>query len=314
MLLSSVAKAVRREMGGARIVLIGSSTNKSLAPLLEVDNFISLPLARPHKALKILKSLELDLIVDSTQWARLPALLCALSGAASIGFKTRGQNRHYCYSATVDHRNSVHEVENFRSLVSRFVPEIVDRPTIKLSEDDRAHISALNLKRYVVFHPWPSGVRSELKQWPAKNWKALAEYINKLGLSVAITGAPFDAAASSELIEIIGPSVHVESFAGRLTLGQTAALLESATCTVSVNTGVMHMAATFDRPLVSLHGPTNPLRWGPLCDQAINCVPPMGGCGYLNLGFEFPRSPQDCMGALTVDMVINAVKDALGER
>jgi len=85
----------------------------------------------------------------------------------------------------------------------------------------------------------------------------------------------------------------------------------AARATVSVNTGIMHMAACCDAPVVGLHGPTNPLRWGPLTARAHNHAPQGMGCGYLNLGFEYPALPPDCMGAIAPEDVIASTLRAL---
>lgn len=312
LLLSSVVEGLRRTLPKARVVLIGSGTNQSLASLLDVDEFVTLPVSRPDRALKQLRALGLDLILDSTQWAKLPALLCALSGVACIGFQTVGQRRHYGYTRCVKHRNDIHEVENFRALAAAAFAGVPDvQPRLVVTETDRAYVAGLGLGRYVVLHPWPAGIRNELKKWPTANWVAVAETLGALGVAVVITGAPADAAAAAVLAEAIGARARSVTLAGKCTLGQTAALLEAAACTVAVNTGVMHMAATFDRPLVALHGPTNPRRWGPLSRRAIDCLPSAAGCGYLNLGFEYPDNPPDCMTSIAPEKVVEAVKEAL---
>ena len=41
-------------------------------------------------------------------------------------------------------------------------------------------------------------------------------------------------------------------------------LLAGASCTVSVNTGVMHLAAATGAPTIGLNGPTAEHRWGPI--------------------------------------------------
>ena len=311
LLLSSVLEGMRAKLPEARFVLIGSGTNSALAPLLDVEEFVSLPVSRPDRALKRLRALELDLIVDSTQWARLPALLCALSGVASIGFRTAGQNRHYCYAQQIEHRNDRHEIDNLRALAAPLVGALSTLPRLRVTEAERAAVGALDLGRYVVFPPWPSGVNSHLKEWPTENWVRVAERLGQAGVSVVITGAPVDAAASERLANAIGARARVIDMAGKCSLARTAALLEQAACTVSVNTGVMHMAATFARPLVALSGPTNPLRWGPLSGLARNIAPAAEGCGYLNLGFEYPPDPPDCMGSISAAAVIAAVEEAL---
>lgn len=312
LLLSAIVPSLQKAYPKAEIILLGSGTNKSIAPLLPLSNFVELPVKRPDIALKKLKSLGLDIILDSTQWAKLPALLCARSGAYTIGFKTEGQSRHFAYDVVVDHLNTRHEMENFNALASEIAPVMQSSPVLVVEETARANVTHVTEKPFAVLHPWPSGAKAELKEWPLENWAKLAHHLHaQHGLNIVLTGAPLDVPKSDTLAEVIGCHDWLLNTTGKMQLPKTVACLEQATLTVSVNTGIMHMAATFDVPLVGLSGPTNPLRWGPLSDRAENPKPNCEDCWYLNLGFEYPENPADCMGAISLDSVIAAADRVL---
>lgn len=312
LLLSSVIGDIQSAYPDARVTLFGSGTNKAIAKMLPVAPFVELPVKRPDKALKVLRSLKIDVLVDSTQWARMPALLCKGSGAYTIGFRTAGQRRHFAYDAVVEHRDDIHEIENFRALVGPIAATSGTMPRMVVEDSDVASVANLALGAYAVLHAWPAGTRAELKEWPAENWAAVAHHLHKVhGLSVVLTGAPVDAQKSAALAKAIGPGDWVHDLAGKLKLPETVALLEQAKITVSVNTGIMHMAATFDVPLVGLSGPTNPGRWGPLSERSRSPKPDCNDCWYLDLGFEYPESPPDCMGKIAPRAVIEAIDDLL---
>lgn len=307
LLLSAVVPSLQKAYPNAEIVLLGSGTNKAIAPLLPISNFLELPLKRPDVALKTLKSLELDVILDSTQWAKLPALLCAWSGFYTVGFRTEGQSRHFAYDIVVDHLNTRHEIDNFRALAAEIAPVPQSRPVLVVEEAARANVTHVTEKPFAVLHAWPSGTKAELKEWPLENWAKLAHHLHaQHGLNIVLTGAPVDVPKSETLAQMIGDHEWLLNTTGKMRLPETAACLQQAALNVSVNTGIMHMAATFDVPLVALSGPTNPLRWGPLSDRAENPKPDCGDCWYLNLGFEYPVNPADCMGAMYSDSVIAA--------
>ena len=84
---------------------------------------------------------------------------------------------------------------------------------------------------------------------------------------------------------------------------------------VAVNTGTMHLAALLGKPLVALHGPTNPDRWGPIYPGARNEQNTLilgpgfnEGGAYLNLGFEYPENPTYLMDQISVEAVVDALR------
>jgi ADP-heptose:LPS heptosyltransferase len=121
-----------------------------------------------------------------------------------------------------------------------------------------------------------------------------------------------DRERAADLVARCGADVTVRSIAGEFDLPALAAVLQGASAAVSVNTGVMHLAALLGVPLVSLHGPTSRLRWGPLGEHAVALAPPPGtDCEFLNLGFEYPARQIDCMHMIGLDQVLGALQPML---
>jgi heptosyltransferase-3 len=96
--------------------------------------------------------------------------------------------------------------------------------------------------------------------------------------------------------------------AGRYAPRELAGVLREASCVVSVNTGVMHLAATVGAPTIALNGPTSELRWGPVGRRAVSVNSALPGCGYLNLGFEYDQGRADCMEGISVERVVETVQ------
>ncbi len=88
-------------------------------------------------------------------------------------------------------------------------------------------------------------------------------------------------------------------------------MLREAQAVVSVNTGIMHVAAVLGASVIGLHGPTSARRWDPLGPASTALVSDCPGCGYLNLGFEYPRHPPPCMEQLPVAKVLAALEEVL---
>ena len=304
---SGPIRDIRREYPTARIIFIASQTNVAAARLLpDVDEIVKIELTAPLKTLKTLRSINLDLFFDFTPWQRLTAFYTAYSGAKfRVGFKSQGQHRHWHYDVTADHSSEVHELENFRSLLRAVGATPMADPQVR-----SLHTLAPDLGSYleiIVFHPWASGDKAALREWPLENWVELAQRLNRSRTLFVITGGPADRFRSEILANRIKEaglsSVAYVSPDGLLSL---TVLLKSVDLVVSVNTGTMHLAAMVGAPTISLNGPTATHRWGPVGKQVMSIEPHGGGGGYLHLGFEFAGRSEDCMSRIRVNDVVTA--------
>ena len=294
LLASAVVFSLRREYPAARFVWFVNASNQSIADCIAgTDQVVVLPLNSPFRALNLIRAHRFDILFDFGPWPRISAIFAALARARfAIGFRTRGQARHYAFDLAIPHSSQCHEIENFHALAAPFLNGIaaawphLSRP---------GGPSALpHGRRWIVFHPWPAGYKHHWRAWPEDRWLTLGGIVTGWEYSIAITGGPSDIVASRALAAKLGPSAV--SLAGTSFL-ETIKVLADAAAIVAVNTGVMHLAAALDRPLVALHGPTDPKRWGPLSSKAVVVGPGAAqGCAYLNLGFEYPENPPDCMG------------------
>ena len=265
-----------------------------------------------------LRRQRLDILFDSTQWARLGAVLCNLSNAGvTVGFDTEGQHRAFGYTHAVEHRHDRHEVENFVALGRALYPDLTGAPRLLLPAappDDlpdgfegRFESQGDSVpSRRAYLHMWPSGAHAWLKEWPAAYWAQLAQHLTTSGLEVYLTGAPTDAPRNEAFLRAY-PQCGALSLAGKTSLSSLAWLFSKAAAVVSVNTGTMHLAAVAGAPTVGLHGPTNPLRWGPVGRHVRSLLPHRGPYAYLNLGFEYPRPFTPCLDSLPVEDVVDAL-------
>ena len=165
----------------------------------------------------------------------------------------------------------------------------------------------------MVFHLWPGGANFEERSWPTESWRTLAQAMNARGFAVVLTGGPGDVPVNRELVDRwTGAGIRVHNAAGT-DWPESLVWLGFAAGVVSVNTGVMHVAAALGTPTIALNGPTSGTRWGPLGPHTRCVASPMVPNGYLDLGFERDDRYPDCMRAITVDMVLDAWDDLRAE-
>jgi ADP-heptose:LPS heptosyltransferase len=302
--LSGVVRDVAAAFPEAETILFAGQDNRDVARLVDGIEVVALPMGEPWEAVRRLRARRLDVLADFGQWTRVEALCALLSRARyTIGFETPGQRRHYGYDETVRHAGDVHELENYRRLAARLGVESRSQPVLS----PNGSLADAPERPFVVFHLWPGGYRSELKEWPLASWRELARRLSERGYSILLTGSDADAARAEEFARSCDGDGRVESVAGRYRLGELVDLLHRSSCVVSVNTGVMHLAAAAGAPTVALNGPTSEARWGPVGERAVSVNSDLPGCGYLNLGFEYDGRRTDCMRGISVDRVAAAV-------
>jgi heptosyltransferase III len=307
--VGSAVPVLRQAFPEAKLYLFTSKSNSGIASLLPpVDKMHVISVTDPARAVALLRSMKQDVLIDFGPWPRISAILTALSNASfAVGFKTNGQYRHYAYDLTVEHSGKIHEFENHANLLASIGVPRPAWPRIAPSAAARRRIREERSKPYIVCHPWASGFKSEMREWPNGHWQELAAIVAQRGWEVVFTGGPADIAKSKTLFEGIASIEKVHDAAGLYSLDETAALLEASDSVVTVNTGVMHLAAAINAPIVALHGPTDPVRWGPLSDNAELLAPNSPDVAYLNLGFEYPKEAKPCMDLIEVDRVVAAL-------
>jgi heptosyltransferase I len=299
--LSAVVGDIRRINPDARLTIFAGSSNYEAARLIPgIDEVVRLPVTQPLVAIRMLrKTDEFDLWIDFGSWPRLDALLSwAACADLKVGFASAGQYRHYLYDLAIEHRDTVHELYNYRNLLEPLGVEGVCMPSLKTS-------AVVREQKLVVIHMFPGGNRSYLKEWPVERWIELASQLSGKGFRIVLTGAPADRQRAQIVADQLN-SQDVTSVAGTLNLEQTVNLLNSAGLVISVNTGIMHVASALGCNLVSLNGPTSVVRWGALNPNSISLKSCLDCSPCIHLGFEYKCDDNDCMREITTAAVLEA--------
>jgi ADP-heptose:LPS heptosyltransferase len=309
-LFSGVLQDLRSAYPEAHIVHVCMRQNLAAAEIIPGANErLLIDLTKPWSSIRSLRAQAFDALLDLSSWQRLTAFYTLMSAARyTVGFRTQGQNRSRGYDRSVDHRNDCHELSNFRSLWQAsglavkaahhapavVVQDIAERPFVEESD-------------IVVLHPWASGQKSWLREWPEDRWIELSQRLAGAQTLFVVTGAPSDSPRMESFVaNLRAAGLRAEAFVSPDGMRTLTHVLRRARVVVSVNTGVMHLAAIAGAPTVGLSGPTSNLRWGPIGPRAVGIQAKGNDCGYLNLGFEFEGQATDCMNRIPVDDVLEA--------
>ena len=114
------------------------------------------------------------------------------------------------------------------------------------------------------------------KQWPERYWAELAREMVELGYRPVL---PWSDEGERLLAERVAAAAPPTSVLPRSSLGELAGLIAASRLVVGVDTGLMHLAAAFGVPTISLFASTSPDLTGPVGNAstvlraAIACAP-----------------------------------------
>ncbi len=128
------------------------------------------------------------------------------------------------------------------------------------TQDTQVLNQLLGNNAYAVLHTHPQWI---YKQWTVAGWVEVGRYLHQLGLKIVLTGGT--APAEIEYITNIAHQLPDDTLnlAGQVSLAELTQLLTNATLYIGPDTGITHLAATTNVPVIALYGPTNPVKWAP---------------------------------------------------
>lgn len=123
----------------------------------------------------------------------------------------------------------------------------------------------------------PGAEYGPAKRWPARHFAEVARLHAAKGWRVWLLGSGKDAGATAEIVALA--RAPVRDLAGRTSLDEAIDLLCAADRVVSNDSGLMHIAAAFDRPMAAVFGSSSPGYTPPLSPRArivtlgLSCSP-----------------------------------------
>lgn len=107
------------------------------------------------------------------------------------------------------------------------------------------------------------------KRWPHYHYAALAQQLIEEGKQVVLFGSAKDRPCGEEIIAALPAELRhfCRNLAGETQLEQAVILIARCDAIVSNDSGLMHIAAALNRPLVALYGPSSPDFTPPLSQQ-----------------------------------------------
>lgn len=203
---------------------------------------------------KTLQALRYDLVLDS-QGLIKSAAIALLAAGPRCGYdraSAREAIAALAYDKTIAMPKNLHAVERNRRLAGRLLGYEPESPVDYGVAIPRADLPWLGMKPYVVLLHATS--RAD-KEWPEADWLVLAARLHASGLRCVLPwGSPLERVRSERLAAQMAEAIVPP----RLNLTEAAALLGKARAVVGVDTGLTHLAAALNVPVVALYCASEP--------------------------------------------------------
>lgn len=312
-----LAEQVRRLHPAARITLVTTPASAAFAQYCTVlTDVIAFDKRGAHKGLRGILRLARQLRRESVDCVLAPhrsfrtALLAWLCAARlAVGFEKN--SLAWLYDKRVKY-SQLHEIERNAALLSIFEHNAEIRaytPTVSVPESVRAS-SNLLLHEVGCEHGFiacaPGSVWAT-KRWCEEHFVRLVELLQNKGKKVLLLGGNEDKA----LCERIAAQSGCSSLAGKTSLPEMIALLESASTLVCNDSAPAHLAALVECPTVAIFGPTvQAFGFAPRSSQAVVvenetllCRP----CSPHGTN-TCPLGTHECMRSIEAERVLEAIE------
>ena len=152
------------------------------------------------------------------------------------------------------------------------LPQPLLWPQLQVEDQEKIETAAqfqLSADRPIVGF-CPGAEFGPAKRWPHYHYAALAQQLIAEGYQVVLFGSAKDRPTGEEILAALPEEArsHCRNLSGDTSLEQAVILLAHCRAVVSNDSGLMHIAAALNRPLVALYGPSSPDFTPPLARQA----------------------------------------------
>ena len=310
-MLSPALRALRQAYPQAEIALMASNAGTQVAPLLTwIDEVITwraiwqeigkdLP-TEPEKERELFRLLEAKkfdaafIFTSFSQSPFPPAYACYMAG---IPLRV-GQSREFG-GGLLSHwirplPDEVHQVErNLNLLWGTGVPAEDRNLELHIPPADQQRVSAILVQvgigpaqSFIALAP---GASAAARRYDEKRFAEAARMlVSQTGIPVVVIGSPREMGTFPTLESLAGSSPLVHSLIGKTSVVEMAEIIRRSALVIANNSGSMHIADAFQRPMVILFSGTETLQqWMPrspnarILNRPTECTPCRGfQCPY----------------------------------
>ena len=252
-LTTPLLRCIKNQLRDAEIQYL---TKPAFAQILETNSYIDklwLWNEKSSQLLEELKSQRFDCIIDLHHNLRSARVKWAL-GVQSFSFRKLNIEKYLYVNFKLNRLPNVHIVDRYFETVAAFGIsndqqglDFFIPPADEFSVDDLPESHRSGFVALVV------GALKATKRMPVEK---LIELCKLLSLPIVLLGGKAEMNDASQIADHAGKMVF--SLAGKLSILQSASVVKQAKVVITHDTGLMHIAAAFHKPVISIWGNTVP--------------------------------------------------------
>ncbi len=280
------------------------------------------------RAIRTMRSLKFDVVIDCELFSRVSSIFAYLSGApVRVGFHPHTQEGLYRGSfinRPVMYNPYRHLSQQFLTMVSAIESETVPigkgavaavsaPPQLAFPESELRAVEAqlhadfpvIQGKKLVLVYP--GGGILPIRAWPAENYKELCASLLAEGYAVGVIGLKDDKPLAQEVVAASGSQYCIDLTGYTRSIRHLLAVFHRASLLITNDGGPGQFAALTPIPALVFFGPETPALYSPLAPN-IHCLYPGYSCSPCLTAYNHRASPCDgdnrCLKQISTEQVL----------
>jgi ADP-heptose:LPS heptosyltransferase len=310
-LTTPVVRCLKQQVPGAEVHFL---TKREYAALLTANPYIDAVRVLGSSRELMLHELETegyDYIVDLHHNLRTLRIKRALKTVPSFSFPKLNIEKWFLTALKINQLPAIHIVDRYLQTVASF-GVVNDGKGLDYFIPHHIQLRAedIPMSHQMGYIGLVIGAALGTKQMPVHKWKQLCE---KISFPLILLGGPEDKKMGDAIVK--SDPVKVYNACGKFSLHESALLVKQSSLIITHDTGLMHIAAAFRKPVISIWGNTVPtFGMGPYYGDApvpqfvsevngLRCRP-CSKIGYK----DCPKKHFKCMEEQDLDAILAAVR------
>ena len=261
------------------------------------------------KIIKQIRQNNYNLVINLHRFGSSGIITVLSKAKRTIGFNKNPFS--FFYSKSVKHiigkkASNIHEIDRNLLLTEEYVDNMCFMPRIYPSVKDYEAVESFKKNSYICLAPFSVWFT---KQYPKEKWLDFIRVI-PVYLSVCLIGSDNDSIECEEIIAESGKK-NIYNQAGKLSLLQTAALMENSLMNFVNDSAPLHFASAMNAPVTAVFCSTVPeFGFGPLSEKShiiqteeqLDCRP-CGLHGYKSC----PENHYECAYSIKSENLLNII-------